>query len=228
MTVGYVPSEAASEQRRGWAKILTRRQLTDFEQALADPKLISLRQEIARVDARLAEVDRRNKRGESEKAWSGIKAQIGILRKALDEKNDTAAADAMAMLDRITEVGAGDYAHWQEVENLILLRRKLADTERKYVELHELTVPKARLALLFSELHGAIEAIIPERLLQLRLLQELAFRLNGERRDARAAIPVTLPAPYRDASAQAQDAVRDMETEDDLDSEPVDDEPSGS
>jgi hypothetical protein len=203
---------------RAWVRFIGRRRLSAFERALADPELVSLRQELVKVDGRIAELEERHQRGEPDRPTIAtlrreVETALGWLSVDDGETIPTTLADRLGRArDRLTQMSmvleqAGtDYALWDEVKDLLERRRRLADTERKFEELHKLMIPAAQFTLLMDDVHAALEAVLP-RDAQLRLLQELRARLNAERRDERKLVRTTLPSSYllEDGAAPAED-----------------------
>lgn len=181
---------------REWVRAIGRRRLTAFERALSDPDLVSLRQELVKVDLRIAELHARARRGESKEGWRAVHAQALEIDAALadSEPDVDKAREHAARLLAAAQGSFADESLWDEVKALIELRRKLSDTERKYEELHKLLIPHTQMVRVFDELHGAIESTIEDRGLQLRLIHELRRRLDGEARRAEA--PLSLPPAY--------------------------------
>jgi hypothetical protein len=187
--------------QRAWVAQIGKRRLTQFERALTDPELVSMKQELVKLDLRIADLEERAKKGESRGAWTHVAAFVKELTK-LCAGEDAKDWDAQKIHERLyglsecAEQGLDDFKLWDEVERLIELRRKISDTERKYEEFHKLLMPVTLLSRLFDDLHAAIEAVLPERSLQRALLQEVRVRLNGDRRNAAALVPIELPAAY--------------------------------
>lgn len=181
-------------QRRSWTRFLGRRRLTELERALTDPELVSLRQELAVVDMRIAELRERTASGEGRRAWGRLRRRLEVLQIHIGEAKWDRVQETATEMKRIIEDGATDYERWQEIESLLELRRKLADTERKYEELHQLAIPAAQLGRLFDDLLRAVETIIPDRGLQRRLLAEVLRMSEADRAASHQSI--LLPAAF--------------------------------
>lgn len=192
--------EHAARYRREWAKFIGKRRLDAFERALADPELISMKQELVKIDLRIADLEERAKKGESRGAWTHVAAFARDITRLTDGEPKDWDADKLRErlygLTQCAEQGLDDFKLWDEVKELIEIRRRISATERKYEEMHKLLIPVTQLALLFDDLFNAIEAVIPERSLQRALLHEVRVRLNAEHRNQGAITPVTLPAAY--------------------------------
>lgn len=208
---------------RAWVKQIGRRRLSDFQRALLDPQLVSMRQELAKIDGRIADLERRAQEGESLVGWStvqGLVQDLGLLEIGdLDEDTRTARRrELLEKLERATTAGVNDYRLWEEVKDLLELRRKIADTERKYEELHQLLIPYAQMVLLFDHLKQAIEYVLPDRAVQRALLHEVYVRCNGDARDVRQLTPLALPQSFAASAAAPGD-------DDAAEPEPLADEP---
>jgi hypothetical protein len=187
------------KDRRAWAQLLTKRRLAAFERALLDPELVSMRQELVKIDQRIAELEAAQDAGMPDhQGWQDLEA--GLNQAVFLLKDDPPnAAGALAALERAQAVaaqGARDVATWEMIVLLLEQRRKIADTERKYEELYKLLIPAANLTLMFDDLHAAIEHVIQDRAIQLKLLGELRARLNGDPRARKDSIPIVLPEAY--------------------------------
>lgn len=171
------------KRKRGWTPFIGARRLEEFELALLDPELISLRHELARIDARLTDLDERRQLGEPYDRWLEFKTHLKKLQPMLDDPilKDDFKASIRAMCD-IAEEGISDQQHWDKsVAPLIRLRRQVAETERMYEDSRKYFVPIGALAQMFDALHAAIEFVVPERATQLALLYEVRHRLEGYR-----------------------------------------------
>jgi hypothetical protein len=194
--------------RREWAKAIGRRRLDAFERALTDPDLVSMKQELAKLDLRVADLEARAAKGESRSAWGRLRALATELEiRAAQPEPDAGALSGLAgQIVSVSREGLDDFTLWDEVKVLVELRRRIADTERKYEELHKVLIPAAQVVRLFDDLHAAIEACVPERAMQLALLQEVRARVNGDARRKAAVVPIMLPAAY-----DPDDAAPDVE-----------------
>jgi len=213
--------------RRGWTRVLSKRRLTEFEEALLDPELTSLRQELVKIDLRIHELEERHKAsGETRDGWRRVGVVADKLKDSLmvDDDKDVDLEKLRTLVSELGERvnrGLDDYALWDDLTPLIDRRRRLTQTELEREKLLQVSIPMAQLIILFNDLQGAIESVLPTRELQLKLLQELRLRFNREgQNDPRAGKVLRLPAAF-DAVAEAGDDAQ-ASGEVDRDSEPVD------
>ena len=193
------PSPEQSKFRREWAKLVGKRRLDAFERALTDPDLVSLKQELVKIDLRIADLEERARKGESRGAWHHVKK----FAEAFDAELNAPAGplpdldklrDLTARLAATADQGEQDWETWDEVIKLIELRRRVSDTERKFEELRNYKVPATEVLRLLDDLHAAVEAVITDRQIRYEIFNEVRLRANGE--TARAKVPITLPAAY--------------------------------
>lgn len=114
-----------------YSKYLPDRLMERYQSALTDGDLLAMSEEIALVDARLADLLARVDTGESGAAWSGIAEAAGEIRKAMRTGDNIKTYAALMELELLVEQGAGDYAAWGELQSLIQQRRALVESERK-------------------------------------------------------------------------------------------------
>lgn len=193
------PSPELTKYRREWAKLVGKRRLSAFELALTDPDLVSLKQELVKIDLRIADLEERARKGESRGSWDHIK---NFAKAFTDELNNT--ANPLPDLDKLrgfaeqlaqcAQQGEQDWQTWDEVIKLIEMRRRLSDTERKFEELRNYKVPATEVLRLLDDLHAAVEAIVADRQTRFEIFNEVRLRANGEH--TRAKVPITLPVAY--------------------------------
>jgi len=144
-----------------YSKYLPTGLLPRYEEACNDRDSLMLREEIALVDARLADLLSRVERGESDALWRQLQAAHGELLHARDDVTKLTAA-----LERISEIierGATDEAIWREVTDQIEQRRRLVEAEcRRLVELRQYITSEDALAMV-QALLSAIRAHVTDR-----------------------------------------------------------------
>lgn len=209
-----------SKYDREWLKSVGRRRLTAIERALADPELVSLRCELVKIDLRIAELEEQMRAtGETltkiriDLPGGTRSVTLGATVRSLEAAVDAAPIhddEALArikehvdVLKELAELAASEDRHWEELKDLIERRRRLAATEQKWEKLQKVLIPTTRLALLFDELHQAIQHVVVDEKTRLALLLELRVRLNGDRRGTASGIPIELPPALLQAGAAA-------------------------
>ena len=141
-----------------YSKYLPARLMERFQQASDDPDILALRDDIALVDARLADLLGRVDSGESGEAWSQASAAFRALQGGMAKGDTPAMLAAINDLDSVIRRGLGDYAAWREVGILLDQRERLVRSERRrLVEMQQtMTVEQAMLLM------GALAALVDE------------------------------------------------------------------
>lgn len=114
-----------------YSKYLPTRLLERYAQQATDPALLSLREEITLLDARLADVLRRVDTGESGQLWNGARATYKLLTQAMRDGDAAATRIQLADLDAYLGRGVADWAAWSEIHKLLNQRKALVESERK-------------------------------------------------------------------------------------------------
>ena len=120
-------------------RYLPTRLLERYREALNDPDLLAMRDEIAVLDARLADLLKRSDSGESAELWKRAQSVFGRFIKANRDGNMNEVAASLSELQKIIERGNDEYAMWRDIRELIEDRRRLVGAERqRLVEMQHL------------------------------------------------------------------------------------------
>lgn len=118
-----------------YAKVLAPSLAERYQQSLSDADLVVLRDELALLDVRISQLLQGLTDRESTALWGKLKQSYADLKRAraIDDaaKRGAALAVALTELESLIENGASDSDVWAEIANLLDLRRKLAESERK-------------------------------------------------------------------------------------------------
>lgn len=114
-------------QHGRYSKHLPTRMGERYQQALIDPELLAMREEVALLDARLADVMGRVDTGESGRVWAALQKAWRVYRTGPPDKRMEAEAQ---ISDLITD-GASDYEAWEEVRSLVDQRSRIVGNERQ-------------------------------------------------------------------------------------------------
>lgn len=138
--------------------------LDAYRDASGDPDLISLREDIIVLDARVASMLQRVESGESMQTLEDIREKWQAYKIASRNKtNKQGIRDTFnALEDAITSVYT-DHAAWKDIEDTIDRKRRLiADERKRLVDLHQVMTID-RVMNLFQALLTIVEQEIPDR-----------------------------------------------------------------
>jgi hypothetical protein len=193
---------------RDWTSHFGKRRLELFERAVHDPNLVSLRAEIAKIDLRISEIESEALENETASNWKDVRELVATLASELDSKAnpvpDLGAIREMVLgLKAVTERGPSKADVWRQILPLIQERRKLAEAERRYEELHDFLIPAAALGLLFDDLHGVLDRSVSDKTTRLNIIQDLITTFHGtvRARTVGREVSLELPAKYQAALA---------------------------
>jgi hypothetical protein len=141
-----------------YSKHLPTRLQARYYEAQSDTALLELREDIALIDARLADVLARVDTGESGSLWEALVEAKEYYHKA--PARDKAMA-LYALLDKI-DAGAADYAAWQDVRALLDQRRRTVESERKRLVEMQQTLTVERAMLLVGAVAGIVKAHVTD------------------------------------------------------------------
>jgi hypothetical protein len=155
---GKIPQGVALPQTTHgrYSKHLPTRILATYDAAKADPDLLNLREDIAAVDGRIADVLSRVDTGESSQLWYELKATYTALQDANKAGDVAEARSLLSDLGQLIMRGHADYAAWSDVFRLIEQRRKLVDTERKRLSDMQQMITNEQAVLLVTRVYDAV------------------------------------------------------------------------
>lgn len=118
-----------------YSKDLPTRLAARYSEALADEKLIELRDEIALVDVRQGELLARLDSGLTLRHWRAAQRAHADMLVAMDAKDVPAMQQAINDLGAALTLGTNDGVQWAEIMDLTEQRRKLVESEQKRMAL---------------------------------------------------------------------------------------------
>jgi hypothetical protein len=131
------------------SKYLPVRLAERYQEALADPELLTMRHELALVDARLAELLERINHADSEQLWARARTALANYLAAQQSRDETGSQQALQALEQALNGGAEDYAAWNAIHEVIEQRRRLTESERKrLVEMQQMLSTEQAMVLL--------------------------------------------------------------------------------
>lgn len=148
---GATPKGIASVHYKGKerSKYLPKGMLTAYEDMMANPDLLSVRADVALVDALIASKLPKLEEGESAQHWEFAIKLIGKARVAYKSEQYGQLEECLHELEALADDRRLFYATEQEVSAQLELRRKLVDTENKilYNKEKSLTIEEAMLLM---------------------------------------------------------------------------------
>lgn len=130
---GKSPKGIASPayQTGRYSKYLPARLMERYQEASQDSELLALREDIALLDTRLADLLKRVDSGEAGAAWKEARAAYKKLSVAIRDGDKTGLLESMADLETVIGRGWSDYMAWSEIQNILDQRRRLVESEQK-------------------------------------------------------------------------------------------------
>jgi hypothetical protein len=163
-----------------YSRYLPARLRNKYEQAQEDPELLSLKSEVALVDARLAELLSRVHTGESGQLWVDLqRARIAFAR-ARHAKDVTRMMTAVATLETLIDGATQDHEAWTEIGELIEQRRRLVESEQKRLVSLQQMLSTEEALLLMRRIADIVVRHVPEKQALSAILVELRHLANGE------------------------------------------------
>lgn len=146
-----------------YSKYLPTRMQERYEEARTDSELLALREDIALLDGRLADLLKRVDHGEAGQAWKEVRAAFTDLTVAMSTANGEKLLIATKELELVIGRGLSDYMAWDEISRLLEQRRKLSESERKRLVDMQNMVTGQEAQLLIDALLMSVLKNVPDR-----------------------------------------------------------------
>jgi hypothetical protein len=166
-----------------FSKFLPSRMAADFDAAMGDPELVSLRKEIATVDARIIDLYKRVDKGEAGTIWEELHEGWASLERAQARAEAGAYQAAFDHVKRIVAKGYSDTAAWAEVCKQIDLRRKLVDSEQRRMTLAHESLNSDRAMMMMARMVGIIQKHVTDRGILGAIAADMQAELLMRKRD---------------------------------------------
>lgn len=114
-----------------YSKYIPQRLLARYTEAAQDSELLALRDDIALIDSRLADLLNRVDSGESGRLWNDLGVAWDDVQDARAQGRTADLPAALNSLGHLIDRGQSDYGAWHEIHAVIEQRRKLVEGERK-------------------------------------------------------------------------------------------------
>lgn len=154
----------------------------EYQTALQDRYLLHLRDEVAVITTRINQLLAQTEEGVNAKAWKETKQLWDRLTKAHRKDDQEAMDEVMVRLAEVIETGKRDSDIWLDVERLFEQRRKLVETEQKYLRSagQTLTIEAAMvlLAAAINALKESVRKYVGSREVQEAIIVDAQFEYN--------------------------------------------------
>ena len=152
---------ASPQYRHGSrSQALPLRLQAQYQAAIQDPELLSLRQDLGVLEIRVTELLSRLDTGESSQAWHQIQDLSDQLQQALQDQNVGAAASRLADLQELVQVAVAGSAAWHELRSVLRDRASLATLEQKRLQEVQGTVPVEAFLAMLGHLMQRLQSIL--------------------------------------------------------------------
>lgn len=133
-----------------YSKLLPKNIGETYERGLLDPHLLELREEVALVDGRLAQLAKRIGTNESDGVWFKIRDVWNDLTEAIKTSDEATYNNLLPIVGKLIRRGSTDAAQWKEIKELQDHRRKLSESEQKRMQLAQQMIAVESVMVLMS------------------------------------------------------------------------------
>lgn len=156
-------------------KNIPARMVEVYEASARDPELLSLREEIALVDARIDDLLARVDTGESGRLWRMLGDVYDDFYEAHVSKDGAKMALYLMQMGNLIQKGMGDFAIWDEMSGILDQRRRLTDSEARRLKDMQAMISASEA----MDLMGEIVLILRKRIDDPQILEGIYRDITG-------------------------------------------------
>jgi hypothetical protein len=143
-----------------YSKVLPARLAARYAEAQANPALLSVRDDLAVCESRLADLFQRVDSGESGHLWQALTQASDAFSTAMAAGDIPAMARQYAAIDHLIAQGSDDHAAWREIQRLWETRARLTQTEIKALQTAQQMVTVEQLMVYFGIITDTIRRTV--------------------------------------------------------------------
>jgi hypothetical protein len=156
-----------------YSKYLPERMAAKYREAQKDPELLSLKDEVAALDARIADLFARVDTGESGAIWDELQKEWAAFHLVRDLGDIPKMHVSIAKLDRLFDRRLNDHAAWAEITELWEQRRKLVESEQKRLISMRAMITQEQALILMGAVTDIITRNVPDKKALSQIVVEL-------------------------------------------------------
>jgi hypothetical protein len=163
-----------------FSKYLPDRLAEKYQEALSDPELISLNNELALVDSQLTtQLEQWHETGMNSGGWERARNLFRDFRRHTNAGEHARALDDLESLRILLDEANENVTAWKFVGELIEQRRRLVETERKRLSDEDHAVAIDKLVLFMAALLDIIRRRIPDEQIQREIANDVRVLMAG-------------------------------------------------
>jgi hypothetical protein len=181
---GLTPGGLASPHfKHGrYSRFLPARLTQAYKDAVADPLLLSLRDEIGLIDSRIADRLSRSVAGESPANWRVLLEAVDAAISARSLHHESELSLQLAVLKILVTRGTNDDAAWADIRELVQERRRLVEAERRHSIETQRAIPVERVMVLLAAIMNAISTKVTDPATLAAINEEIQALIGREAR----------------------------------------------
>lgn len=146
-----------------YSKYMPKELLSVYGEMKDDPQLLSLRSEIALMDALLSSLLPKLDTGESGESWDKVKDLVKTARRGYKSESLATLEDALDTMEDLANQRILHYETHKEIKATVDTRRKLVEAETKITMQQDKAISVEQLMLFVTQVLGVIQEVVKDQ-----------------------------------------------------------------
>lgn len=143
-----------------YSKSLPLHLATRYEEARANPRLLSLMDDMALLEARLTELLAALDAGETGPGWQALEGALTAFRSAMGRRDGVGMDAALTTMEQLVAQGRGVERIWEGILGVLAERRHVAATEMKTLQgLQQMITVQQHMLMIGAQTQAVVEAV---------------------------------------------------------------------
>ena len=161
-----------------YSKYMPTRLLEAYDASRDDPEILSLNEDIALTEARVADVLQRVDTNESGAMWDELAKLAKDIKAARKLGDPSLVEDLFDEMVKLIQKGKGDRENWREIGDLLERKRKLSESQLKLLVTKQEFISRQQAVMLVGQLVEVVKANVDDPLTKKRIAAGISQLMN--------------------------------------------------
>lgn len=182
------------------------RLLEAYDASRDDPEILSLNEDIALTEARVADVLQRVDTNESGAMWDELAKLAKDIKAARKLGDPSLVEDLFDEMVKLIQKGKGDRENWREIGDLLERKRKLSESQLKLLVTKQEFISRQQAVMLVGQITEVVKNAVDDPLTRKRIAAGIGQLMNMQEGQQLVKVPAFGTHQERRVEAESVDS----------------------